>query len=127
MIRNPLDDNGLLSFSVVTVPVDKVEQTASSQSVSLGVAGDIVDKGTDRSSATVTAVEEEDDPDLIVLGFQELDLSTGALLYYTETTREDAWYSAVLAGLGEKAVEYDKVSQPKCAVVVVGLYRMSGL
>ena len=50
---------------------------------------------------------EDDDPDIIALGFQELDLSASALLYATETTREDAWLAAVLAGLGEKAVEYD--------------------
>ena len=44
------------------------------------------------------------------MGFQELDLSTGALLYSTETLREDAWTSAVVAGLGEKIGLYDKVS-----------------
>lgn len=51
----------------------------------------------------------DDLPDLIVLGFQELDLSAGALLYSTETTREDAWYTAIMAGLGEKAERYEKV------------------
>ena len=60
----------------------------------------------------MTTIGEEEDPDVIVLGFQELDLSAGALLYSTETTREDAWLNAVLAGLGEKAVEYEKVSNP---------------
>ena len=57
----------------------------------------------------------EDDPDMIVLGFQELDLSAGALLYSTETTREEAWYTAAMAGLGEKAEMYTKVSVPRCA------------
>lgn len=52
---------------------------------------------------------EPDDPDLLVLGFQELDLSTEALIYSTSTVREDAWCTAVLAGLGEKVVNYDKV------------------
>ncbi|EKM57325.1 uncharacterized protein PHACADRAFT_208418 [Phanerochaete carnosa HHB-10118-sp] len=51
-----------------------------------------------------------DDPDLIVLGFQELDLSASALIYSAETTREDAWLTAALAGLGEKAVEYEKLA-----------------
>ena len=54
------------------------------------------------------AVNEED-PDLIILGFQELDLSASALLYSTETTREDAWFTAAMAGLGEKAELYTKV------------------
>lgn len=58
-----------------------------------------------------STIGEAQDPDLIVLGFQELDLSAGALLYSTETTREDAWFTAALAGLGEKAVEYEKVCQ----------------
>lgn len=57
----------------------------------------------------------DDDPDMIILGFQELDLSAGALLYSTETTREDAWFNAVMAGLGEKAEMYTKVIF--CAVV----------
>jgi hypothetical protein len=47
---------------------------------------------------------------MLVLGFQELDLSTEALLYSTGTTREDAWCMAVFAGLGEKGVLYEKVS-----------------
>jgi inositol polyphosphate 5-phosphatase INPP5B/F len=72
-------------------------------------AGSAKTKDIDSASMTDT-VDDKEDPDLIVLGFQELDLSTGALLYSTETTREDAWFNAVLAGLGEKAVQYEKVS-----------------
>ena len=53
--------------------------------------------------------EDPADPDMLVLGFQELDLSTGALLYSSESTREDAWCMAVFAGLGEKAILYEKV------------------
>ncbi|KAI0074264.1 DNase I-like protein [Panus rudis PR-1116 ss-1] len=53
---------------------------------------------------------DENDPDLLVVGFQELDLSTEALLYSTKTTREDAWCAAILAGLGEKAVLYQKLT-----------------
>lgn len=55
--------------------------------------------------------ETSGDPDIIVLGFQELDLSAGALLYSAEALREDAWTSAVFAGLGEKLELYDKVSR----------------
>jgi phosphatidylinositol-bisphosphatase len=50
------------------------------------------------------------DPDLLVLGFQELDLSTEALLYATSTVKEDAWVEAILAGLGERGILYQKVS-----------------
>lgn len=49
-------------------------------------------------------------PDMLVFGFQELDLSAGALLYSTEKTREEAWFTAIMAGLGEKAESYEKVS-----------------
>ena len=48
------------------------------------------------------------DPDLLVFGFQELDQSTEAFLYLT-STREDAWILAILAGLGEKGQQYEKV------------------
>ena len=63
--------------------------------------------------------ETADDPDLLVVGFQELDLSAGALLYSTETLREDAWTSAVFAGLGEKIELYDKVSRDGCSSLKV--------
>ncbi|KAF8957550.1 Endonuclease/exonuclease/phosphatase [Flammula alnicola] len=52
---------------------------------------------------------DPDDPDILVLGFQELDLSTEALIYSTGTVREDAWCLAVIASLGEKAVKYEKL------------------
>ena len=60
------------------------------------------------TSSTLTA--DEDDPDMLVLGFQELDLSAEALLYSTGTAREDAWCLAIFAGLGEKGALYEKVS-----------------
>jgi phosphatidylinositol-bisphosphatase len=46
---------------------------------------------------------------MLVLGFQELDLSTEALLYSMRTVREDAWCVSILAALGEKGVLYEKV------------------
>lgn len=58
--------------------------------------------------------ETANDPDLLVVSFQELDLSAGALLYSTEAHREGAWTSAVTAGLGEKLELYDKVSRDGC-------------
>ena len=52
---------------------------------------------------------DPDEPDIFVLGFQELDLSAEALIYYTSTVREDAWCHAIFAALGEKAIKYEKV------------------
>lgn len=54
--------------------------------------------------------DDPDEPDLFVLGFQELDLSTEALIYYASMVREDAWCHAIFAALGEKAIKYEKVS-----------------
>lgn len=53
---------------------------------------------------------DPDEPDLFVFAFQELDLSTEALLYSSSTMREDAWCYAIFAALGEKGVKYEKVS-----------------
>ncbi|KAJ6552223.1 DNase I-like protein [Mycena vulgaris] len=53
---------------------------------------------------------EDADPDLLVLGFQELDLSAEALIYATSTAREDAWTAAVFAALGERAEMYEKLA-----------------
>ena len=52
---------------------------------------------------------DDPDPDIFVLGFQELDLSAEALIYYASTAREDAWCHAIFAALGEKAIKYEKV------------------
>ena len=74
------------------------------------VSVDTVSEDTVVSDAGLTDVSEgPDDPDMLVLGFQELDLSAEALLYSTKTVREDAWCMAVFAGLGEKAALYEKV------------------
>ena len=55
-------------------------------------------------------LEKSEDPDVLVFGFQELDLSTGALLYTTSTALEDTWTTAIFEGFGTKAGSYAKVS-----------------
>lgn len=49
------------------------------------------------------------DPDIFVLGFQEVDLSTEALLYAVSSAKEEMWMTAITAALGEKGVLYEKV------------------
>ncbi|KAL9931381.1 hypothetical protein V8E36_009778 [Tilletia maclaganii] len=44
-------------------------------------------------------IHPEDDPDLLVLGFQELDLSSAAYLYFNPK-RQTAWSATILAALG---------------------------
>lgn len=68
------------------------------------------------------------DPDLLVLGFQELDLSTEALLYATSTVREDAWVEAILAGLGERGILYEKLaSKQLVGMLIVAIAKKSRL
>ncbi|KAH9903242.1 DNase I-like protein [Cubamyces lactineus] len=84
--------------------------TAAETVTSATVSVDTVSEDTVVSDAGLTDVSEgPDDPDMLVLGFQELDLSAEALLYSTKTVREDAWCMAVFAGLGEKAALYEKL------------------
>ncbi|KAH0831235.1 DNase I-like protein [Lanmaoa asiatica] len=64
----------------------------------------------ENNSLTVTTdMQQFGDPDMLVLGFQELDLSAEALLYTTSTLKEDEWLTAIFAGLGEKRVLYEKL------------------
>ena len=68
---------------------------------------------TSNSSNATSAIDDE--PDMFVLGFQELDLSTEALLYSYTTTREEMWLEAIFAALGEVRDQYTKVcSNPLC-------------
>ncbi|TFK32280.1 Endonuclease/exonuclease/phosphatase [Crucibulum laeve] len=60
-----------------------------------------------------------DEPDLLILGFQELDLSTEALLYSTRTTREDAWCLAVVAALGEKGGGWVKLASKQLVGMLI--------
>lgn len=48
-------------------------------------------------------------PDLLVLGFQELDHSAEAYIYSTNVAREEAWCTAAIAALGERGPQYEKV------------------
>jgi inositol polyphosphate 5-phosphatase INPP5B/F len=52
---------------------------------------------------------DADLPDIFVLGFQELDLSTEALFYSTSTFKADSWISSIFAALGKSADNYIKV------------------
>ncbi|KAH7335893.1 Endonuclease/exonuclease/phosphatase [Rhizoctonia solani] len=62
--------------------------------------------------------------DLIVLGFQELDLSTEALLVSTTTLREDLWCEALMRDLAELGDEYVKLtSKQLVGVLIVVLIR----
>ncbi|KAJ7243583.1 Endonuclease/exonuclease/phosphatase [Mycena haematopus] len=79
---------------------------------------------------SVPALDEKEkspvDADLLVLGFQELDLSTEALLYSTSTFREDAWCTAAFAALGAQAEMYEKLaSKQLVGILIVVIVRKS--
>ncbi|KAB5593153.1 Inositol polyphosphate-5-phosphatase [Ceratobasidium theobromae] len=62
--------------------------------------------------------------DLLVLGFQELDLSTEALLISTTTLREDLWCEALMRDLAELGDQYVKlISKQLVGVLIVVLIR----
>ncbi|KAL4243376.1 inositol 1,4,5-trisphosphate 5-phosphatase type II family protein [Abortiporus biennis] len=109
----PLDDVSPLSIGDIGKNLERAHIDDATEEVSIPSSSSTLTTQTLVSAATTKTsylpTKPQDDPDIIVLGFQELDLSTGALLYSTETTREDAWFAAALAGLGEKADRYRKL------------------
>jgi len=65
-------------------------------------------------------------PDLLVLGFQELDHSAEAFIYTANPTREDAWCTAVVAALGERGSRYEKlISRQLVGILIVIFVRKS--
>ncbi|PVF98730.1 DNase I-like protein [Serendipita vermifera] len=64
------------------------------------------------------------DPDIFIFGFQELDLSTGALLYSTSNLLEIAWTDAIIAALGQKSILYTKfASRQLVGMLILGFVR----
>ncbi|KAJ7880394.1 Endonuclease/exonuclease/phosphatase [Mycena olivaceomarginata] len=61
--------------------------------------------------------------DMLVLGFQELDLSTEALIYSTSTLKEEAWCTAAFAALGAHAElrVYSGVDEQLASKQLVGM------
>ncbi|KAJ7672386.1 DNase I-like protein [Mycena polygramma] len=63
--------------------------------------------------------EKDPTPDLLVLGFQELDLSTEALIYATSTLKEGAWCTAAFAALGAQAELYEKLASKQLVGMLI--------
>lgn len=63
-----------------------------------------------RRSVPLEATDKDTgEPDMLILGFEEVDLSTGALLYSNSTVLEEAWTQTIVTSLGEHAHSYVKV------------------
>ncbi|KAF9255983.1 DNase I-like protein [Marasmius fiardii PR-910] len=82
---------------------------------------------TDAGSTPGIDASALDDPDVMVFGFQELDLSTEALIYSTSTTREDAWCMAIFAALGEKGELYEKLASKQLVGMLIVIVVKSSL
>lgn len=103
-------------LDILSNPID--EQVTNS----LGASSATLAHANLNNNATVS------DPDLLVLGFQELDLSTEALLYASSTVKEDAWVEAILAGLGERGILYEKLaSKQLVGMLIVAIAKKSRL
>ncbi|KAF8273650.1 Endonuclease/exonuclease/phosphatase [Lactarius quietus] len=57
--------------------------------------------------------------DLLVVALQEVDQSTETLFYTTSPAREDAWITAILAALGEKAEKYQKLASKQLVGILL--------
>ena len=69
------------------------------------------EKGDKNTKVTVEEGTDgkESDPDILVFGFQELDVSAEALLISYTTDREDMWLDSIFSALGEAGESYTKV------------------
>ncbi|KIJ64696.1 hypothetical protein HYDPIDRAFT_39912 [Hydnomerulius pinastri MD-312] len=104
----------LKPLSPFDFPSDPLEEDSDSTGLPISSPAEASDAG------------EFDDADMLVLGFQELDLSTEALLYTATTLKEDAWLTAIFAALGEKGVLYEKlVSRQLVGMLLVVVVKKS--
>lgn len=74
-------------------------------------------------TSTPSLPEEYSDlPDLFILGFQEVDLSTESLIYRTSSAREEAWGAAIFEALGKFADQYIKVNRAQMKNQYIEVY-----
>lgn len=71
-------------------------------------------------------IKAEQDPDLIVLGFQEVDNSSGAYLYHSPA-KEDAWVRAITRALGRRSEKYRKLASKQLVGLMVLVFARQGL
>ncbi|KAG5220607.1 DNase protein [Salix suchowensis] len=116
-----------LDLSATAKPVSNQPRTVSQMPMDLRVLNKPLHEQLSPASAGLSGDDAADmslirdhwpdrDPDIFVFGFQELDLSTEALLYSTSTIKEDSWAAAIFASLGNKASQYTKGNKGGTAV-----------
>ncbi|KAL1720460.1 hypothetical protein EV715DRAFT_289427 [Schizophyllum commune] len=106
--RNPIEDAGAAGTESLSPP--------SAPSIS---GTTVVEEPAPMKDAAIPADPESSETDLLVFGFQELDLSTEALLYSTSTAKEEAWLKAIFAALGEEGDNYEKLASKQLVGMLI--------
>ncbi|KAF9453377.1 DNase I-like protein [Macrolepiota fuliginosa MF-IS2] len=114
-----LPEDEALTAALPPTPPPKATPPRSPKNVTMPKNDDLGANASATPSLTPGSINEVHGPDILVLGFQELDLSAEALIYSTSTVREDAWCLAVFAALGEKAVHYEKLASKQLVGMLI--------
>ncbi|KAI9357958.1 hypothetical protein DFJ73DRAFT_820023 [Zopfochytrium polystomum] len=72
-------------------------------------------------AAWLDAATEHGDPELLVLGFQELDMSTEAYMF-SDKTKENVWSAAIEACLERRATSYLKIASKQLVGMLLLVY-----
>jgi hypothetical protein len=73
------------------------------------------DKLPPKGTTELVSIVGDGSDDILVFGFQEADVRHQALLFAQGTDRAAAWEEALFRGLGDRASEFEKVSQLRSA------------
>ncbi|WVQ80297.1 hypothetical protein IAT38_002402 [Cryptococcus sp. DSM 104549] len=93
---------------------------ASPQDIKLRLATyNVNDKVPPRGTTELAGLVGEGEEDLIVVGLQEADLRSAALLVSQGNSRADLWEAALLNGLGARASEFEKLVMTQYVGVVM--------
>ncbi|KLO08776.1 DNase I-like protein [Schizopora paradoxa] len=83
--------------------------------LALKAKGDNDDKATSEEGVDIN----NSDPDILVFGFQELDVSAEALLISYTTDREDMWLNSIFSALGEAGESYTKLTSKQLVGMLI--------
>jgi inositol polyphosphate 5-phosphatase INPP5B/F len=97
----------LMGYHRIRLGTFNVGGKLPSQDLSTWLGGNLSSSSVKQNLKSPTTNPEAD---ILVVALQEVDPSTEALFYSMGPAREDAWTAAILAALGEKAEQYEKVT-----------------
>ncbi|KAF8351983.1 DNase I-like protein [Amanita rubescens] len=111
-------------FSSLSIYDDKTLEGAASgtSSDTIGENEKSKSSGPALSSRGNEPGDPDPGPDLLVLGFQELDHSAEAYIYSTNVAKEEAWCTAVQAALGERGPQYEKLASRQLVGMLIVIF-----